>query len=111
MQNVQVSELDGVALDWAVAKCEKLPIKLDPMGFGSGENGGFWIWDDAPKGVMTQIGVGYSPSKKWEQGGPLIEREKITLSWPNPLAAAMRCYVAKKLGNAIQIPDLFIIRK
>ncbi len=107
MMDVQVSDLDGVALDWAVATCEKLPIKFDPMGFGIGPNGGFWIWDDSPKGVMTQIGIGYSPSQKWDQGGPLIEREEINLSWPNPLVAAMRCYVAKTLGDVIQIPDIF----
>lgn len=37
----EVSDLGGVALDWAVATCEKLPIKFDPMGFGIGPNGGF----------------------------------------------------------------------
>ncbi len=55
----------------------------------------------------------WAPSTDWAQGGPLIEREKITLSdceggWaagyagtlnsfgPTPLIAAMRCFVASK---------------
>ena len=72
---------------------------------------------------------GWSPSTDWSQGGPLIEREgtfriigpkyKGTtdyvarlpdgLDWyevtgPTPLIAAMRCLVASKLGNTVQVP-------
>ena len=62
----------------------------------------------------------------WSQGGPIIEREKICAScpstgdfWdarlhkfppeytrgPTPLIAAMRCYVASKLGDEVEIPE------
>lgn len=57
----------------------------------------------------------------WAQGGPIIGRESINLTkmhghgWHadcgqvnvgrTPLIAAMRCYVASKLGNEIEIPD------
>ena len=73
----------------------------------------------------------YNPSGDWMQGGPIIEREGINLShntfhytrweaWtpapeqergeavalgPTPLIAAMRCYVASKLGDTIDIPE------
>jgi hypothetical protein len=64
----------------------------------------------------------------WAQGGPIIEREGINLfqrkgiaakegrPWlayneaqleqhgPTPLIAAMRCYVASKLGDEIVLP-------
>jgi hypothetical protein len=67
-------------------------------------------------------------STDWSQGGPIIEREGITITqyddypnWsatlyatdynehkaatgPTPLIAAMRCYVASKLGAEIEIP-------
>ena len=94
---VQVSELTGSALDWAVAKCES--------------NGQAML---AP----------YQPSTNWAQGGPIIERERlqITPGYPHdvykwvaikydhifdkdrdafqggdtPLIAAMRCYVTSK---------------
>jgi hypothetical protein len=91
---MKTSELTGAALDWAVAKCE----------------GTRALWWE------------YSPSQKWEQAGPIIEREKIAIdfdgdAWcasdnrkplanygPTPLIAAMRCYVSSKLGDEIDLP-------
>jgi hypothetical protein len=67
----------------------------------------------------------YTPSTNWAQGGPIIEREEIESrkvgihTWlaetqcdhndhsetgPTPLIAAMRCYVALKLGDDVEIP-------
>ena len=60
-------------------------------------------------------------STDWAQGGPIIEREGLTLThqtdkWaaqtdcdlfsygPTPLIAAMRCYVASKLGEIVEVP-------
>jgi hypothetical protein len=93
---MKTSELSGIALDWAVAKCE----------FG----------DDMPAGFGSR-------SADWAQAGPIIEREKIAVeqhpgceAWvsffrgviftgPTPLIAAMRCYVASKLGDDVEIPE------
>jgi hypothetical protein len=69
----------------------------------------------------------YHPSINWSQGGPIIEREGICVflrspHWPEnnrwsarqedgaslgstPLIAAMRCYVASKLGDEVEIPS------
>ena len=72
----------------------------------------------------------YSPTTDWAQGGPIIERELITViahfdfpdwtAWtpapecedgeahgigPTPLIAAMRCYVASKLGDEVEVPE------
>ena len=97
---MKTSELTGAALDWAVAKCEGL------------------LHDD---GTVSDY---WQPSELWEQGGPIIEREKIAVwhrgdEWPwraqqsdtshlkggtTPLIAAMRCYVASKLGKEVEIP-------
>jgi hypothetical protein len=95
---MQTNKLTGAALDWAVhyaihGTCE-----------------------------------GYSPheySNDWAQGGPIIERERLCVmpynnSWmcatngnhlqshsmqgDTPLEAAMRCYVASKLGDTVDIP-------
>jgi hypothetical protein len=72
-----------------------------------------------------------SYSTNWAQGGPIIERERIATTpmtptvgedrtpyWfanyegqityrdgPTPLIAAMRCYVALKLGEDVSIPE------
>jgi hypothetical protein len=94
---MRTSELIDDALDWAVAKCEGYRLDLVP--------------EDS-----------YTPSTNWSQGGPIIEREGITLThqafdWsaqtdddlfaygPTPLIAAMRCYVASKLGDDVEIPE------
>lgn len=93
---IKTSELTDADLDWAVAKCE-----------GRGNDG---TWDE-------------NFSSNWLLGGPIIEREGINLSsvagitWcadgpvrvgfyaPTPLIAAMRCYVASKLGDEVEIPE------
>ena len=111
--NIKTAELTGSALDWAVAKCEG--IKL---------NEGNTLSNDCDV---------YAPSTDWSQGGAIIEREEISISrefssgrvqWKawfpaiiqgryglkpacygeTPLAAAMRCYVASKLGDEVDVP-------
>ena len=131
-----VAELTGAALDWAVAWCEGLPLKKDPMGFARDAPGsqisGWWVWHI--NGPFLLVGRnrsqdGYAPSVDWAQGGPIIEREKIyckpkqngewrsytydgkgngvsnSISGETPLIAAMRCYVASKLGETIENPE------
>jgi len=105
---MKTNELQGKVLDWAVAQCEKyegcFPIYRD------GELWGMFIHN-------------FSPSTDWTKGGPIIEREGIELFrnneknyWftskarnqigvgPTPLVAAMRAYVASKLGDEIELP-------
>lgn len=124
--NVLTCQLVGAALDWAVAKCEGLPIRHDPMGFGEQSPGGYWIWEEGFPTTMPymQIGRTYSPSRSWSQGGPLMEKGKLVISpdtgkgWSarsfmdavehygeTPLIAAMRCYVADNLGAEVDIPE------
>ena len=77
----------------------------------------------------------FRPSTNWAQGGSIIEREKIDCIadpngkdvWmgqlyaarlagnkvvraygPTPLIAAMRCYVASKLGDEVDVPEELI---
>lgn len=107
---LKTSELQGAALDWAVAECEQ------------------FVEDE------------FEPSENWGDGGPIIEREGVELvrgndlyfpkgnengefyeplwiatriegpavseAWgTTPLIAAMRCYVASKLGDEVEVPD------
>ena len=105
---MKVSELTGAALDWAVAKCIYEPDDVVIC------DGRVFAYDDATKG--------FNPSTNWAQGGPIIEREKMTLEWtgedwmayirhdeeyfgPTPLIAAMRCYVASVLGDEVEVPN------
>jgi len=126
---VNVSTLTGEALDWAVATCEDRNIMRDPMGFKSGSESGYWIWEEKTNNHIDTaqlIGRNYSPSKNWLQGGEIIERENVSLASPSPvsdhwtamtnmsthkqhgdtaLIAAMRCYVETKMGGEIDIPN------
>jgi len=103
---MKTSELTGAALDWAVAKCEKPD----------------WLGNQAEVYVLK---AGFHPSTNWAQGGVIIERERIEIVpdeiWnaykqdqhiPNtgitPLIAAMRCYVASKLGYEVEVPEELI---
>ena len=108
---MKTNELTGAALDWAVAKCEGVTV-LPKM------RGGCYVALDRGETVLLRY------STDWSQAGPIIERERITLRnykpalWDasigrldyvgdgkTPLIAAMRCYVASKLGEEVEIPD------
>jgi hypothetical protein len=113
---IKTSELTGAALDWAVAQCESYPVSMSKTGY--------LIFCD-PLIQCGPRGTQYSPSTNWSQGGPIIERELITIQpvvrpdgwmartqrqdsvWegPTPLIAAMRCYVVSKLGDEVEVPD------
>ena len=90
---MKTNELTGAALDWAVQIAEGY-VQPDPIDFARNC---------------------FKPSTDWSQGGPIIEREGLILDqwarWRSsnsygttPLIAAMRCYVASKLGDEIDIP-------
>ena len=109
---INTNELTGAALDWAVAVAE-------------GAVWATWRFIEAyENGEMNY-------QKDWAQGGEIIEREKIGVTfhderddwevpnwgaWPTqtddrqeimgetPLIAAMRCYVASKLGDEVEVP-------
>lgn len=114
---MRTNELSGAALDWAVAKCEDFNIDIHAgMALTIRGDGDWW-----------------SPSSNWIQAGPIIERERLQLSpgyahdehrWSavrydhmfdydldcfmggeTPLIAAMRCYVASKLGDEVELPE------
>jgi len=114
---VKTSELTDIALDWAVTTIEQ----PEALRFGLED------WREQHR-AHTRFGEYlHRWSTSWSWAGPIIEREGMTLSchWqrpyalklladekrvvqgngPTPLIAAMRCYVASKLGNEIEVPN------
>jgi hypothetical protein len=105
---MKTSELTGAALDWAVAKA--------------------WQHVYSDRALLQAVAEGYKPSTDWSQGGPIIEREGISVLYRTGvrmtaningqyeqsvrhthkgnigLLVAMRCYVASKLGDDIDVP-------
>lgn len=112
---IKTVELTGVALDWAVAKCEGATNEWD--------SDKPFFWHRVACIRIDGHDVNYTPSTSWLMGGPIIEREGIQLArvgnvweaWvdadgvfcqgPTPLIAAMRCYVASELGDEVEIPE------
>lgn len=147
---MKTSKLTGLALDWAVAKCEGrclgiMTAKEQAERFDLSDLG-----DRALEAYLTALGPklcsidpedGYkaqlhnansaSYSSSWALAGPIIERERIAVraydhdaqAWSaelsisttqarpsfrtgrTPLIAAMRCYVASKLGDTVDVPE------
>lgn len=121
---VNTSDLVNHQLDWAVALC--LPSKYGGPTYRLWRHQkGAWVYLNSG---MEQQGIVFRPTFVWNQGGPIIEREKIDLFvekglaefWgasvpvvggrtyqygPTPLVAAMRAFVSSKLGDGVDIPD------
>ena len=101
MKTIKVVEATELQLDWLVARIEG---------------------DELPKSG----GQGLDYSSDWACGGPILEREgisiyRMTSDWsaaynpsgatqdgPTPLIAVMRCYVASKLGETAKVPEELI---
>ena len=122
----KTADLIDAPLDWAVAEClGATRIQLYEY------NGRRMIRVSLPEGIHAP----WEPSRYWGQGGPIVEREKIATDaemgdvwrarmeytnddslrpqWseedgPTPLIAAMRCFVASRLGDEVDVPDELI---
>ena len=122
---MKTADLIGPALDWAVAKCEYNDGRTIFIDFRL-----VLVHTHPQSGVHFR----FSPSTDWSQGGPIIDRgciatyasgacsvepknpdywvaeilgtdEMVTQYGPTPLIAAMRCHVASKLGDEVEIPE------
>lgn len=117
MALIKISEATRLQLNWMVAKCEGEPF----------------YYNEFDRSVYQANEYLFEPSTDWSQGGPIIEREGISLLYlyvtddpfrwaatqkpnirkvkpdsvygPTLLVAAMRCYVASKLGDEVEIPE------
>ena len=123
MAKVKTNELTDAALDWVVAECEKVRTYVRPYEHTMT---GLCILDADLVDMETDDAQELRYSRDWAQGGQIIDRERITIrQWtnmpsihaymphdgapwgagPTPLIAAMRCYVASKLGREVEVPD------
>jgi hypothetical protein len=115
---IKTAELTGSPLDWIVTTIED----PDALRYGVED------WKE-----QRRYGRGEYPHRyhqNWAQGGPIIEREQITVEYqgwggedqwigyirhdeeiagPTPLIAAMRCYVASRLGDEVDVPNELMV--
>jgi hypothetical protein len=114
---VKVSEAKGQVLDYLVAQAMGMKIYRSKSG----------RWMRANYGEFNhRHGTPwFEPTRNWGYGGPIIEREMaLSYTWgrrvawhthrqacycvaigPTPLIAVMRCYVASKLGDEVEVPN------
>jgi hypothetical protein len=131
---IQTCELTGEALDWAVdVALGNTPIVVpfkNSLGCAIYKS----VW-------AQREGIRSYYSTNWSQGGPIIEREEMWVrrrdprlyfkgeEWearvknaakgagykrakgPTPLVAAMRAFVASKLGDEVEMPDELLENK
>lgn len=121
---VKTQNLIDHALDWAVAKASGVRTYISRYEHTMT---GVCILDAELVDMDTDGQQELKYSRDWSQGGPIIEREinelyehKQLECWaaksktgdlrygPTPLIAAMRCYVASKLGDEVEVPDELI---
>lgn len=125
---MKTSELIGPALDWATCKAADFfkAHRTTPKQF-------LHIWKTHPLSdpwfhpstdwsqggpIIEREGLGVSqhgnildrPEGRWQcvgyAGGVLLGNHRPICAYgPTPLIAAMRCYVASKLGDEVEIPE------
>lgn len=127
---IPTSELEGAALDWAVARAVGHAVSVNsniPWGRTEPDGPAFVEhhvdepWPGADSGVMP-----WRPSTDWSQGGPLIRVRgarigmelrmaegsasflqsgmRIGYTANDVLVAACRAIVAAHLGDSVQVP-------
>jgi len=119
---MKVSDLKGLELDFQVARAEdhKIVRSKNKIFIGRLPWLNYVFWGHG--------GTDYSPSTRWSQGGPIIEKEGIFLAvattnngkptlWsaeiplscdefdmgPTPLIAAMRVYIRSEFGDTVKV--------
>ena len=120
---IKTSELTGAALNWVCAIADGKKPRLQ-------RNDDRSLFKQPVYEDDTMWQLDYTA---WGRAGPIIERERIDLmhahpessnarmgvhctahlngsyfDGPTPLIAAMRCFVASKLGDEVEVPDELI---
>ena len=109
---MKTSRLTGNALDWAVAKCEGIyfedleDFEHSAPDYSDWAQGGPII---EREGIELQCNTSALQAAAYKNANPdwfacLKFRRADHWHGTTPLIAAMRCYVASKLGDEVEIP-------
>jgi len=124
---VKTQQLLGAALDWAVAKCEGVdsaaacyydtdgtPVRLDEAEHAEWQPTTNWA-QGGPIIEREKLCLLFDVENDCENDppgwlaekevGPLIDGNYLQVFGATPLIAALRCYVASKLGDELEVPD------
>ena len=118
-RKVNTNELTGAALDWAVANCEGMTSGKDFAWFYDRRAAYQFSIDWAQGGpIIEREGIDLHcvtsslwSASWWANNSGMANnpaqrfKRNVRTDGPTPLIAAMRCYVASKLGEEVEIPD------
>lgn len=113
---IKAKELIGTALDWAVAKCEGVDLSggiTDDERYSSEWSQAgpiierehievYWV------GNSARAAIRYNEKVETSAGLQVSSDVYVSYPGPTPLIAAMRCYVASKMGDEVEIPEEII---
>ena len=121
---MKTTDLIGPALDWAVALAQGATnLEYDTIT-------SWWFVLEGKDRTLSKgwaASQSYNPATNWSQGGPIMDQAEIDtylyergspFGWiaeitgtkfkgkgPTRLVAAMRCLVASRLGDEVEIPN------
>ena len=122
MKTIKVVEATERQLDWLVAYAQGRTPTLNMNSHGRVWHG-WWLATGGEYERMPNY------SNDWAQGGPILERENISVGYQGhlgvpldslwyatnrvdacgfgqkPLTAVLRCFVNSKLGDTVEVPD------
>lgn len=120
MKKIRVSRATPLQLDWLVAKCKGIAVEVDE---------GVVYLVDRPRDSLY---ANYNPSSNWRWGGPILSKARISRTidhsglwiayWTDgytdgdegkkwmqchrsELVAGLRCLVASRLGEIVEVPE------
>jgi hypothetical protein len=108
---MKTSELSGAALDWAVHQIDK-PLWWHGKTYQPSTD-----WSQGGPIIERErldvhcVNTGLWSAKWWANNSGMVKnpaqrfKHNIQTDGPTLLIAAMRCYVASKLGNEVEIPE------
>lgn len=127
---LDVEELSGSSLDWAIAKAEGFSVEIYRVN-GQIAVGTMKKCIAFKDGAKNEEFMPFTPSLDWRIAGPIMERDKIVSDYEDGvwccavkssdeeldglaigsthLEAGMRAFVSSKLGRIIDIPDQLLI--
>jgi Protein of unknown function (DUF2591) len=124
---IKVSEASGVVLDYLVVVARGFDVYHNATMNGCVIEG-FWVSGYYPGDLNSWVPLNtLTHSTSWHLGGPIIDREEITIDYRDNetlariwkkdnyiqsyaekrqgLIAAMRCFIVSKLGDEVEVPD------
>lgn len=120
---IKTSELTGVALDWAVAQAEgRIDLYIDELGEVVGavefdyctdwsqggpiiEREGIELLCNLTAAEAARFKEAHADWQAFYRHRRRTEQRSYAIT---PLIAAMRCYVASKLGQEVGVPDQLV---